>query len=137
MTKRIKRRRRGSWITAITVTFLVASALGKIFQIHTISQNLQKVGVGKFMILIGVVELALALLYIAPRTLKLSFILLSCFFSGAIATEISHGGNFIVPAMFLALVWIASFLREPALLSFDETMSKKDQNPWNIHWTLE
>ena len=136
MTRRAKRKR-SNWITTITVTILAISALGKIFHVHPITENLHKVGVGKFTVLIGVVELSLALLYIAPRTLKLSFILLSCFFSGAIATEISHGGNFVVPAMFLALVWVASFLREPSLLSDDETLSKKDQNPWNIQWTLE
>ena len=116
---------------------LSISAFLKIFQVRPISDDLQKVGVGKFMILIGVVELSLALLYIARRSLKLSFILLSCFFSGAIATEISHGGNFVVPAMFLALVWVATFLREPSLLWDDDTLSKKEHNPWNIHWTLE
>jgi len=136
MTRRVKRKR-SNWITAITVIILAISAFVKIFQVRPISDDLQKVGVGKFMILIGVVELSLAILYIARRSLKLSFILLSCFFSGAIATEISHGGNFVVPAMFLALVWVATFLREPALLSADDTLSKKDQNPWNIHWTLE
>jgi len=136
MTRRVKRKR-SNWITAITVMILAISAFVKIFHVRPISDDLQKVGVGKFMILIGVVELSLAILYIARRSLKLSFILLSCFFSGAIATEISHGGNFVVPAMFLALVWVATFLREPSLLSADDTLSKKDQNPWNIHWTLE
>jgi len=136
MTRRVKRKR-SNWITAITVIILAISAFVKIFQVRPISDDLQKVGVGKFMILIGVVELSLAILYIARRSLKLSFILLSCFFSGAIATEISHGGNFVVPAMFLALVWVATFLREPSLLSADDTLRKKDQNPWNIHWTLE
>ena len=136
MTRRVKKKR-SNWITAITVIILAISAFVKIFQVRPISDDLQKVGVGKFMILIGVVELSLAILYIARRSLKLSFILLSCFFSGAIATEISHGGNFVVPAMFLALVWVATFLREPALLSADDTLSKKDQNPWNIQWTLE
>ena len=136
MTRRVKRKR-SNWITAITVIILAISAFVKIFHVRPISDDLQKVGVGKFMILIGVVELSLAMLYIARRSLKLSFILLSCFFSGAIATEISHGGNFVVPAMFLALVWVATFLREPSLLSADDTLSKKDQNPWNIQWTLE
>jgi len=136
MTRRVKRKR-SNWITAITVMILAISAFVKIFHVRPISDDLQKVGVGKFMILIGVVELSLAILYIARRSLKLSFILLSCFFSGAIATEISHGGNFVVPAMFLALVWVATFLREPSLLSADDTLSKKDQNPWNIQWTLE
>ena len=136
MTRRVKTKR-SNWITAITVIILAISAFVKIFHVRPISDDLQRVGVGKFMILIGVVELSLAMLYIARRSLKLSFILLSCFFSGAIATEISHGGNFVVPAMFLALVWVATFLREPSLLSADDTLSKKDQNPWNIHWTLE
>jgi len=59
---------------------LAISAFVKIFHVRPISDDLQKVGVGKFMILIGVVELSLAILYIARRSLKLSFIFSLVFF---------------------------------------------------------
>jgi hypothetical protein len=89
------------------------------------------------MILLGVVELLLALLFISPKTMKLSFILWSCYFSGALATEISHGSNFLAPAFFLALVWIATFIRDKSILSLQERHSKvSSENPWNTNWML-
>ena len=41
----------------------------------------------------------------------LSFILLSCYFAGALATELSHGTAFnaLIP---LLLIWMAAFLRD-------------------------
>jgi len=44
--------------------------------------------------------------------MKIGFLLLSCYFAGALATELSHGTplNAITP---LVLVWLAAFLRDP------------------------
>jgi hypothetical protein len=39
---------------------------------------------------------------------------LTCYFSGAIATELSHGTPFNA-VMPIALVWIAAFLRDPSI----------------------
>jgi hypothetical protein len=40
--------------------------------------------------------------------------LLTCYFSGAIATELSHGlpFNAVLP---ITLIWIAAFLRDPSI----------------------
>jgi hypothetical protein len=56
-------------------------------------------------------EIGFAALFIYPKTMKLGFILLSCYFAGAIATELSHGMSFnaVMPIVF---VWIATFLRD-------------------------
>ena len=131
------RRKRNVWIAVITVAMLVTSGAGKILGLEMVEERLNKVGVGKFMLVLGIIELILAFLFISPKTMKISFILLSCYFSGAIATEISHGGNFIVPFIFLAVVWIASFLREKSILKLAEDKSNRfDQNPWNVNWML-
>ena len=131
------RKRRNTVITTLTVLMLATSAIGKILGIDMISEQLNKVGVGKFIVALGVIELLLAFLFISPKTMKLSFILLSCYFSGAVATEISHTGNFIVPSIFLVVVWIASLLRERSLLKLaGDSRSRLDQNPWNVNWML-
>ena len=136
MTRKAKKKR-NAWITLITVALLVASGTGKILGIGMVADKLSKVGVGKFMLLLGIVELALAILFISSKTMKISFILLSCYFSGAIATEISHGGNFIFPFIFLVLVWIASLSRERTLLKLvDDNRNDLDRNPWNVNWML-
>src|SRR4249919_194005 len=114
MTKNTKRKR-NAWITAITVIMLAISGTGKVLGVGMVAERLNKVGVGKFMLVLGIIEFLLAILFISPKTIKVSFILLSCYFSGAIATEVSHGGNFIVPFVFLAVIWITSLLRERSI----------------------
>jgi hypothetical protein len=54
-------------------------------------------------------------LFLFPKTIKVGFILLSCYFSGAIATEFSHNGPAINAAIPLVLVWIAALLRDPSI----------------------
>jgi hypothetical protein len=116
---------------------LAGSGLSKIFQVEMVTERLNRLGVGKFMIALGIIELVLAALFISSRTMKLSFILLSCYFSGAIATEISHSGNFIVPFIFMVLIWTASFIRERSILKLvGDINSQRDQNPWNVNWML-
>ena len=136
MTKNT-RKKRNAWITAIAVTMLATSGTGKILGLGMVAEKLNKVGVGKFMLVLGIIELLLAILFISPKTMKVSFILLSCYFSGAIATEVSHGGNFIVPFVFLAVIWIASLLRERSILKLaEDARNRGDQNPWNVNWML-
>ena len=47
-------------------------------------------GVGRHVRFLGVMELAFATLFVIPATFKLGFLLASCYFAGAIATELSH-----------------------------------------------
>jgi hypothetical protein len=47
-------------------------------------------GVGRHVRLVGVMELVFAALFVVPATMKLGFVLASCYFAGAIATELSH-----------------------------------------------
>ena len=141
MRQRTKRQRTKKKIDQLTTGFIVIllaiSAFSKVTHADAVAERLNKVGVGKFMTALGIVELLLAILFIPSRTMRLSFILLSCYFSGAIATEISHGGNFIVPFVFLVLVWVASFIREKSILTLGGNIhNQPDQNPWNVNWML-
>ena len=131
-TKRIL----NNFLIGFIVAILVVSALGKIFHAEAVTESLKKVGVGKFMTILGFIELGLALLFISSRTMKTSFVLLSCYFSGAIATEVTHDGNFIIPLCFLLLIWIASFVRAPYLLKLaGDIKSRHNYHPWNLKWT--
>jgi hypothetical protein len=137
-TMRPRTKRKVNNLTIASVVMLLAgSGLSKILQVEMVTERLNRLGVGKFMIALGIIELVLAALFISSRTMKLSFILLSCYFSGAIATEISHSGNFIVPFIFMVLIWTASFIRERSILKLvGDINSQRDQNPWNVNWML-
>jgi len=58
---------------------------------------------------LGLMEMAFAVLFIIPKTMRIGFIL-RCYFSGAMATELSHDGSILNPAVPLAFVWITAFL---------------------------
>src|SRR5260370_309397 len=55
-----------------------------------VAEEMWKLGVGRYLRLLGVMEIAFAALFVVPATMKLGFILASCYLAGAIATELSH-----------------------------------------------
>ena len=74
--------------------------------------TLGKMGLGQLLPLLGVIEITFAVLFIVPVTMKLGFILCSCYFAGAIATELSHGQLKANPFVPLVLVWVGAYLRD-------------------------
>lgn len=101
-------------ITAIASLMLVLSGVMKLTKGQEIMDTLNKFGVGDHAILLGLMEIVFAALFIYPKTMKIGFILLSCYFAGALATELSHASPFNA-ALPLALIWIAAFLRDRSI----------------------
>jgi hypothetical protein len=101
-------------ITALASLLVVFSGIMKLTGGEEIVSTLQKVGVGDYITVLGLMEIGFTALFIYPKTMKIGFILLTCYFAGAIATELSHGTslNAVLP---ITLVWIAAFLRDPSI----------------------
>ncbi|WP_266366086.1 DoxX family protein [Tellurirhabdus rosea] len=97
--------------TVLSVGTTLLSAAFKLMRAPNVVEGLTKAGVGDFIPFLAAMEIGFALLYLYPKTMKLGFILLSCYFAGALSTELSHGAplNAITP---LVLLWISAFLRE-------------------------
>lgn len=102
-------------VTAIASLMVVLSGVMKFSHNPHVVDTLTKVGVIDYINLLGIMEVAFTALFIYPKTMKLGFILLSCYFAGAIATELSHNGPLLNPIMPLALVWTAAFLRDQSV----------------------
>jgi len=103
-------------IAAIVFTVLAAgmavmSGVMKFTRSEQVMIVLEKMGVDKYVLLLGTMEILFAILFVIPKTMRLGFILLSCYFAGALATELSRDAslNALTP---LALIWIAAFLRD-------------------------
>ena len=101
-------------MTVLAAGMAILSGIMKLTQSAQIVETLTKVGVGSHVIMLGLMEIGFAALFLYPKTMKLGFILLSCYFAGAIATELSHNTPFnaIMP---LVLIWIAAFLRDKTI----------------------
>ena len=98
-----------TWIPALGIAFLgVLKVLGN----SRVVEEMSTLGVGRYLRLLGFMEIAFAMLFVVPATMKLGFILASCYFAGAIATELSHDTLKVNPFIPIALLWIGTFIRD-------------------------
>ncbi|MDJ1485644.1 DoxX family protein [Cytophagaceae bacterium YF14B1] len=102
-------------VTALASLMVISSGIMKLTGSQYVVDVMNKVGVGQYITLLGIMEIAFTALFIYPKTMKIGFILLTCYFAGAIATELSHNGPLVNAMMPLVLVWIATFLRDSSV----------------------
>jgi hypothetical protein len=51
-------------------------------------------------------------LFVVPATMKLGFLLASCYFGGAIGTELSHDALKANPFIPIVVLWVGAFVRD-------------------------
>jgi hypothetical protein len=107
------------WIPSILVALMISlSACMKLASNHQLVEIYTRIGLLSGMMTFGVAELLFTGLFLFNRTMKIGLLLLTGYYGGAMAVELSHGGFFIVPAVILTIVWIGAFLRNPSLFLF-------------------
>lgn len=102
-------------VLAFTSLLVIISGLMKAIQLPWSVQGLVKFNLPNSAIPLGLMEIAFMILFIYPKTMRIGFILLSCYFAGAMATELSHDGSMINPGVPLILIWITAFLRDKSI----------------------
>ena len=102
-------------VTILTAALITLSGIMKLTNNEQVVTKLTKMGVGQFLSILGLMEISFTALFLFPKTRKIGFILLSCYFSGAIATDLSHGENIMAATMPLVLVWISTFLLDSSI----------------------
>src|SRR5690348_18498435 len=101
-----------TWIPALLIAFL---GLLMLTNNPRVVEEMSNVGVGRYLRLLGVMEIAFAALFVVPATMKLGFILASCYFAGAIATELSHDVLKVNSLDPIALLWIGALIRDRSI----------------------
>jgi len=91
---------------------VVLSGIMKLAGSNEVVTKLSAVGVGPYIPALGIMEIVFAVLFLVPKTSRLGFVLISCYFAGAIATDLSHGLSIANATIPLALTWIATLLRD-------------------------
>ena len=106
------------WTPSIIVTLvIVAGAFMKLTAQPQLVEVFSKTGLLPYMNLLGIAELIFVSLFLWSRTLRIGFILLTGYFGGAMAIELSQHIFFMMPAAILAFVWLAALLRDNSLFS--------------------
>jgi len=101
-----------TWIPALLIAL---SGVLKLSGNPAIVEGMTRLGVGRHLRLLGVMEVTFAALFIFPATMKLGFILASCYFGGAIATELSHDALKVNPFVPIVLLWMGAFIRDRSI----------------------
>ncbi|CAG5067728.1 hypothetical protein DYBT9623_00450 [Dyadobacter sp. CECT 9623] len=111
-------------VTALASAMVVFSGVMKLMGSDEVVATMSKMGVADHTVTLGLMEIGFTALFLYPKTMKMGFILLTCYFAGALATELSHASplNAITP---LALVWIAAFLRDKYIFLPSEELAVK------------
>lgn len=102
-----------TWIPALMI---VLSGVLKLTGNATILEGMTALGVRRYVRLLGIMEIAFAVLFVIPATFKLGFVLASCYFAGAIATELSHDALKASPFIPMLLLWTGAFIRDRSIL---------------------
>jgi hypothetical protein len=102
------------WILSVLlVAFLLFSSYGKFFDFPDKAKMFEKLGItDPIAVYVGVIEIAIALLFLIPRTAFVAAILLSAYLGGAVWTHVRVEDNFIFPIVIGVLVWVALGLRD-------------------------
>jgi uncharacterized membrane protein YphA (DoxX/SURF4 family) len=113
-------------LTALVAVMVVISGLMKTIHLPWSVDGLVKFNLPHSATTLGLMEMTFAILFVIPKTMRIGFILLCCYFSGAMATELSNGGSMLNPAIPLMLICISAFLRDKALFIGSKTETVKD-----------
>ncbi len=102
-------------LMVIPSLMLIMSGIMKVTGAEQIVTGLTKAGLGNLVTFIGVIELISVALFLYPKTYKIGFLLLCSYLGGAMCIELA-GGQPPVAAVFIAIIWIAAFLRDKSML---------------------
>lgn len=104
------------WVLSVVFSaFLIfVSAPGKFMDFEGKAEMIEKIGYSETVLQqIGVVEIALAILFLIPRTAFLGAVLLTGYLGGATATHVRMNEAFFFPIVFGVVMWVALGLRTP------------------------
>ncbi|MDA3615936.1 DoxX family protein [Polluticaenibacter yanchengensis] len=102
-------------LTVLVAIMVITSGFMKAIHLPWSVDGLVKFNLPDSATVLGLMEMAFAILFVFPKTMRIGFILISCYFAGAMATELSHDGSMLNPGIPLVLIWITAFLRDKAL----------------------
>ena len=103
----------GGWVLhGLIAGIMILAGSAKVFGLFP-PEEVVKLGLGLPIQVIGVGELASAILLLIPRTSSVGLLLTSGFRGGAICLHMSKGELFVIQSVFLLVTWVGGYLRVP------------------------
>jgi len=107
----------GHVLTGLVGFFLIgASGIPKFFEFPGRNEMMDKLGIPLTLLpTIGVIEIAVTVIYLIPRTAFLGAILTTGYLGGAIFTHLRVGDPWFFPIIIGVLTWLGLALRQPMI----------------------
>ena len=103
----------GGWVLhGLIAGMMILAGSAKVFGLFP-PEEVAKLGLSLPIQVIGVGELASAILLLIPRTSSLGLLLTSGFWGGAICLHMSKGEPFVLQAALQLFTWVGGYLRVP------------------------
>ncbi len=110
------------WIPSVVIALaIVMGAVMKLALNPQLVEIYSRIGLLEYMPILGIAEVLFVVLFLLERSMKVGFCLLTGYFGGAMAVEMSHGSIFIIPALMLSIVWVSAYLRDHSLFKMAGT----------------
>lgn len=108
----------GYILTLLPSLGVLASGVTKFFPAGDIHLLLQQLGLEDHAIVIGLVEIAVVVIYWIPRTCNIGFFLFCSYIGGILVGELILG-DVPLPALTIgAMIYVGTLLRKPSLLGW-------------------
>lgn len=127
-----KGQRIAGWVLSglLAAFLIIASAMGKFTDWEGKAEMFSKMGWSEdVMFTIGIVEVAIAILFLIPRTAFVAAILLAAYLGGAVATHVRVDDPFWFPILLGVLAWIALGLRQSEVFQLAIGRSGRSDTP--------
>jgi len=115
--KQISKSRRiaGYLISGLLSLVILAFGIAKFIPNLVINENLARLGVAEYALLIGVIEMVCVVLYWTPQTSNIGFFIF-CSYVGAIIVAELILGEWPIPGLVIGIMlYVGTFLRKPSL----------------------
>lgn len=100
-------------LTSLTTAIIFISGLMKFIHLPWSVAGLEKYNPS----VLGLMEMIFIVLFAIPKTMKIGFILLCCYFAGAMAAELAKDASMLNPGIPMVLIWITAFLRDNSIFA--------------------
>jgi uncharacterized membrane protein YphA (DoxX/SURF4 family) len=117
----------GGWVLhSLIAAMMILAGSAKVFGLFP-PEKVAEMGLSLPIQVIGVGELACAILLLIPRTASLGLLLTSGFWGGAICLHMSKGDTFVMQSALLLMTWVGGYLRVPGAFGSFTVRSKAIQ----------
>lgn len=100
-----------TFATVIPALMVITSGIFKFLGAEHVTDRMELIQMQQYTVVLGLMEIIFAVLYVFPKTMKTGLLLLSCYFGGAIAVDLSYQQSPASAMITLAFVWIGAFIR--------------------------